>query len=91
MIRQNELRLDSACLRVEYEKVDHLVEFDGRWVRPHVAEEAFEDAFGVDVDVGLLIRQIFKERVDKVRQIFHEIALKKAAAFGKSCSWILFL
>ena len=82
IIRQNEPRLVCCCLRVEYEKVNHLVELDGRRVRPHVPEEAFEDAVGVDVDVGLLVRQVFKERVDKVRQIFHEIALKKAAAFG---------
>ena len=66
---------------MEYKEVDHFVELDSGWICPHVAEEAFEDALGVDVDIGLLIGQIFKERIYEIRQIFYKIALKERSRF----------
>ena len=66
---------------MEYEEVDHLVQLDSGWICSNIAEEAFEDALSVDVDIGLLIGQIFKKRIYEIRQTFDKIALKKRSRF----------
>ena len=42
-------------------------ELDCDQISSNIAEEAFEDALGVDVDIGPLIGQIFKQRIYEIR------------------------
>lgn len=72
----HQLHSDEAHLRVQDQKVDHLVHLGGTGIGPNIAQKRLQHTIRAGMDVGPIVSKVLEERIDKVREVLDKVALR---------------